>query len=97
MNEYPRMLYRAGGVEEIHGGHFDTLIVQDDDAEADALDAGWSLTTTEALPDASTGDDAPPTRAELKAKLAELGIGYARTATDARLSELIAAAMAEAA
>ncbi len=47
-NEYPKMLYKEGGVEEIHGGHFNTLSVQDPDEESAALSDGWFLTTDEA-------------------------------------------------
>lgn len=48
-NEYPRMLFKAGGPEQIHGGQFSTLIVHNDDEKSAALAAGWHLTTPEAL------------------------------------------------
>lgn len=50
-NEYPRMLFKAPGPEEFHGGHFDTKIVNSDDERDEALDAGWHLTTPEATAD----------------------------------------------
>jgi hypothetical protein len=47
-NEFPRMVYQAGGSEEIHGGRFATNIVNDQDELDAALAGGWHLTTTEA-------------------------------------------------
>ena len=47
-NEFPKMLFRAGGAEPMHGGHFSTLIVNDEAEEGAALADGWFLTTTEA-------------------------------------------------
>lgn len=48
MDEYPKMLYSAGGVEEIHDGLFTTCIVANADEEAAALADGFFLTTTAA-------------------------------------------------
>lgn len=46
--EYPRMLYRHGGDEEVHGVSVSTRIVQTED-EQDALTAdGWSVTPAKA-------------------------------------------------
>lgn len=47
-NEFPRMLFKAPGPEQFHGGHFDTKIVSDEDERDEALDSGWHLTTTDA-------------------------------------------------
>lgn len=47
-NEFPRMVYQAGGTEEIHGGRFATNIVNDQDELDAALADGWHPTTTEA-------------------------------------------------
>lgn len=47
-NEYPRMLYKAGGPEEINGRRFSTLIVNSQDEQDAAQEDGWHLTTTEA-------------------------------------------------
>lgn len=47
-NEFPRMVYQAGGNEEIHGGRFATNIVNDQDELDAALASGWHRTTTEA-------------------------------------------------
>lgn len=98
--EYPKMLYMAGGSEEIHGGKFATTIVHDASEEDAALADGWHRTTTEAA-DADKAapaaggqdDDAPPTRDELKAKAAELGLEYPGNISNAKLAELVANAL----
>lgn len=41
------MLYKCPGLHEIHGGHFDYVIVEDDKIE-ETLANGWFLTTPEA-------------------------------------------------
>jgi hypothetical protein len=100
-NDFPRMIYQAGGTEEIHGGRFSTLIVHDAGELDAALAGGWALTTAEAL-DATVpaapvlADDAAPTRAELEAKAAELGIEFSPKIGDAKLAERIEAALAKA-
>jgi hypothetical protein len=105
MNDFPRMIYRAGGTEEIHGGRFETRIVNDVDEQDAALIDGWSLTTDAAaiaakpLPveTALVGpdDNAPPTRAELEQKASELGIEFSPRLGDAKLAERIAEKMKE--
>jgi len=101
MNEFPRMIYRAGGTEEIHGGRFSTLIVHDDEELAAALADGWHVSTCEARDAgqaaapaptvaAVPADDAPPTRAELESKATELGIEFSPRIGDAKLAERIA-------
>lgn len=49
MAEYPKMLYKLGGVEEIHGGKFSTRIVEDKEGQDAAMADGWQLTTTDAI------------------------------------------------
>lgn len=93
------MLYKAPGPHEIHGGHFDYIIVDDDQIEA-KLAAGWYLTTTEAKAahQASlqqAADSAPPTRDELKRKADELGLQYPGNISNANLSAMIEAKLAE--
>ncbi len=58
-NEYPRMMYKAGGGEQIHGGRFSTLIVHDQDELETALAGGWSRTTPEAVEAARPAKPAP--------------------------------------
>lgn len=105
MNEYPRMMYRAGGTEEIHGSRFHTRIVANVDEQDAALIDGWSLTTDAARAAAApksaatehkddAHDDAPPTRAELEQKARELGIEFSPRLGDAKLAERIAEKLA---
>ena len=47
-NDYPRMIFKAPGPEEFHGGHFDTRIIEHDEDLASALAEGWRLSTPEA-------------------------------------------------
>jgi hypothetical protein len=106
-NDFPRMVYRDGGTEEIHGGHFATHIVNDQDELDAALADGWHLTTPEAkaaagkpatsaaAPGSTIPDDnAPPTRDELKVKATELGLTFAGNISSAKLAEMIDAALA---
>lgn len=48
MNDFPKMLYKAPGPHEIHGGKFDTKIVNDEAEQDEALANGWHLTTGDA-------------------------------------------------
>jgi hypothetical protein len=93
----PTMLYKAPGPHQIHGGHFDHIVVDDDQIEA-TLAAGWHLTTTEAkaaheaaLQDAA--DSAPPTREELKRKADELNLQYPSNVPTEKLSAMVEAAL----
>lgn len=97
MNDFPRMLYRSGGTEEIHGALLSTLIVNDEDELDAALAKGWHLTTPEALGeyDAPPADDAPATRAEMLAKAKEMGLAHAFNISNVKLAELIDAALAK--
>lgn len=106
MNEYPRMLYKAGGTVEIDRANFSTSIVHDDDELAAAQDEGWALTPGEAKDleaDAKAAVAAPAqpdqademTRDEMKAKADSLGLTYAHNISNVKLAELLAAAQAE--
>lgn len=91
---FPRMLYKNHGTEEMHGGLFDTFIVNDEQQLADCLADGWHLTTDAAREPQlieSKQDQAMPTRDELKRKATELGIEYPPNIPNDRLSALIAA------
>lgn len=92
-NDFPRMLYKADGSEAIHGGHFQTIIVEDEEALDAAKADGWHMTTPEALA-ADTEEaesNAPATRAELEAKATELGIKFDGRSSDKKLADMIAA------
>ena len=78
------MLYKAPGPHDIHGGHFDHIIVDADEEGAieQAQENGWFLTTPEAKAayDATKAPEVKlppndllgPTRAELEQKANEL-------------------------
>jgi hypothetical protein len=79
--EYPRMMYRAGGSEIVHGVKVDTLTVGDQSEEDGANEQGYrrtpreaerfgqTLLTPPALPAASTPDPRDEEIARLKAAL----------------------------
>lgn len=46
MDEYPKMMYQAGGVELIHGRPLMTFVVNDAIEEAVAIEEGWHASTT---------------------------------------------------
>ena len=105
-NEFPRMLYKAGGPEHIHGGQFSTLIVNDEAEQADALEQGWQKTTPDAKAYAEaklapkTGakepaDNEPPTRAELEQTAKDLGVKFDGRTPDKKLAEMIEAKLAK--
>lgn len=100
MDRFPQMLYRAGREVATDSGPMDVLIVADADALAAALADGWHESSPAAAaallaPVVSDvpADDAPPTRAELEQKAAELGIKFDGRWGDKRLGEAIAAAL----
>jgi hypothetical protein len=91
------MLYKAPGPHQIHGGHFDHIIVDDEQIEA-TLAAGWYLTTPEAKAAhkaamQQTADNAPPTRDELKRKADELKLQYPSNIPTEKLAGMIEAAL----
>lgn len=106
MDRFPLMVYRCPGAQSHHGIACDTLIVANEAEEVDAALDGWFITPAQAEeaaaapaadPDPQPADDAAPTREELKQKAAELGIVHAKNVGDAKLAELIAAKLSEAA
>ena len=90
MAEYPRMLYRAGGVEAMHGGLFSTCIVHSGDEKAAALADGWALSTADAVEAAAETVADSPTRDELLKVATERGIKVDRRWSDRKLAELVA-------
>lgn len=80
------MLYKAPGPHEIHGGHFDTLIVDaDEDGALEAAVAdGWHLTTPAALGALEEVKKAPSNaRAKAEAKALEEAAAAALKHADA--------------
>lgn len=100
---YPRFVFKNGGPIQRAGGSYDSVLVADEEAHAAKLADGWF----DSIPDAIEGkvkepepkvpavdpDDAPPTRAELEAKAAELGLKFHHKTGDAKLAELIKQAL----
>lgn len=92
MREFPKALYRAGTGTLVDGVECAFMLVKDVAEQVEALADGWGFIAP-AEP-ASPADDAPPTRAELEAKAAELGIKFDGRWGDKRLSDAIAAKLA---
>lgn len=72
-NEFPKMLYRPGGAEPIHGSHFATLVVNDEAEEGAALADGWFVTTD----DATEADRAAKAKATEDAEAASIAAAQA--------------------
>lgn len=108
MMGYPRYVFKNGGPHERAGGSYNSVIVADEAEYGAAIKAGWFGNLQEAI-DApkveqvessinepepvGPADDAPPTREELEAKAADLGIKFHHKIGDAKLAGLIAKAL----
>ena len=90
MAEYPRMLYRAGGVEEMHGGMFSTCIVHSGAEKSAALADGWALSTADAVEAAADPVADSQTRDELLKVASERGIKVDRRWSDRKIAEMVA-------
>lgn len=99
MNEYPRMLYKFPGIEQIHGGNFATLIVNDEAEQESAAQDGWKETTTEAKDPTAQPVSAPQgsdyDREALKAQAIGLGLEFPKNVPTERLAEMVAEAKAK--
>lgn len=104
MNDFPRMLYRQPAVGRdalaLQDGAYDWSTVADAAGLDAALSEGWHLTPADANEAAQAAqqpeepaDDAPPTRAELEAKAADLGLKFDGRWGDKKLADAIAAAL----
>lgn len=86
---FPCFVYKAGGSLTYKGKQYSYLSVNSDDDVKAALADGWAMTRDEALfpaPKAEPNEDAPPTRAELEQRAAELGIKVDGRWSDKRLA-----------
>ncbi len=91
---FPTIVYRCPGDHHCAGGTYAYLGVGEQSQLDAALSDGWFLT----LPEATAGeaeDASSPTRAELEAKAAELGVKFDGRTTDKALAVKIDAALAE--
>ena len=102
--EFAVLVYKDKGPHQRAGGTYDYTLVGSPEELAVALAAGWFETLPEAIapkdvasPVASNtpeaDDTAPPTRDELKAKAAELGLVFPANASDKKLADLIKATL----
>lgn len=103
MNDPTTMLYRQPGPHQLQDGKYDYLVVPDTEIEQTLAD-GWFLTTAEAKEaydesrkgqTAAIVDNAPPTRAELEQKAAQIGLKYDGRIGDKKLAAMIAAELQE--
>lgn len=98
--DFPALVYRCPGPHVgPKGTTYGAELVKDETESAAALSAGWFATLPEAVeaflsPPTVPADDAPPTREELEAKAAELGVKVDKRWGDKRLLDAIEAALA---
>lgn len=102
MNDPTTMLYRQPGPHQLQDGKYDYRVVLDADIEQTLAD-GWFLTPAEAKAahdeskkgQTAAADNAPPTRAELEQKAAQIGLKYDGRIGDKKLAAMIAAELQE--
>lgn len=93
--DFPTILYRCPGPHSRPGGSYALLPVADAQALAEAEQVGWFRTMPEAIEGrtaqkAEPADDAPPTRAEMEQRAAEVGMKVDGRWSDARLAAELA-------
>lgn len=96
MSQYPKALYKLGGVEMVDGEAFTTALAHDAEHEQSMSADGWHVSPdaakiAEAKPE--DGDEASPTRAELEQKATELKIKFDGRTSDEKLAAKIAEAL----
>lgn len=107
MVEFPFMLFKAPGPEQIHGGNFSTVIANNQEQYDTFKAEGWHDSTPEAKQafesaqaeqargNEPADDNAPATREELEQKATELGISFSARTSDRKLRDLISATLEE--
>jgi len=103
--DFPRLVFKDGGEQQRAGGFYSYQCVEDNAAYNSAIASGWFDSLGEALstPEAAAVveapevdddiDEADPSREELEAKAAELGIKFDGRNSDKKLLDLITAAL----
>lgn len=86
---YPTIVYRTPGTHHASTGTYDYKGVADESELNGALSSGWFRTLPEAIAGEHAEDGSAPTREELEAKAAELGIKFDGRTTDKVLAEKI--------
>lgn len=94
---FPTIVYKCPGDHHRAGGTYSYRGAEDVEALSALVAEGWFLTLPEAIEGkaAETDDNSAPTRKELEAKAAELGIKFDGRTTDKSLGEKIELAIAE--
>lgn len=108
MTEFPALVYKAKGKHIRPHGTYDFLGVNNAEELAQKLSEGWfeSLEAAINRPNSTTSnekpalepivdDNSPPTREELEAKAAELGIKVDGRYSDKKIAQLIDEALAK--
>lgn len=99
---FPSLVYKCPGPHECSGGTYDHLSIGDAQALDVALASGWYTTLPDAIsppaiapPDDEPlpDDNAPPTRVEMEAKAAELGLKFDGRTGNTKLGKMIAEAL----
>lgn len=102
MDFEPTIVYKASGPHQRLGGTFDYKGVNTQEEFDAAIETGWYATLDEAVAPKlqqvggtpqTQATDAPPTRAELEQKAAELGLKFDGRTGDKKLGEMIADAL----
>lgn len=101
MSQFPQMIYQVGDQEEMHGGRYNYMLVDDASALEAMLGAGWYLTPAAAKEATEAPSPAavepvltePETslleRGSLEARATELGIKFDGRTSDRKLNNLI--------
>jgi len=94
--DFPRLVFKDGGDQQRAGGFYSYQCVEDSAAYDSAVASGWFDSLGDALSTPEVDDDideADPSREELEAKAAELGIKFDGRNSDKKLLDLITAAL----
>ncbi len=91
---FPTLVYRCPGDHHCAGGTYAYLGISEQPQLDAALSDGWFLTLPEAI-SGEAEDGSEPTRGELEAKAAELGIKFDGRTTDKALAIKIEQALSE--
>jgi len=90
---FPTLVYKAPGTHFASAGTYDYRGVETPDQLEASIAEGWFLTLPEAIAgkadEPEQDDSAAPTREDLEAKAAELGIKFGKSTTDKSLAEKI--------
>ena len=108
MSDFPRFVYQAKGRFQRKGGTYDYEWVQTPEEQEKLLKEGWFESLEAAInppkstapnekstPEPVVDDNSPPSREELEAKAAELGIKVDGRHSDKKIAQLIDEALSK--